>query len=240
MRFGKTFSSHALLVAAVLSLTACSDDGEGDGDGGGGGGGGGGDVGIGKDPKDGRVSAYETEGDGSCSFGPPVGSKFVAALSSSEFLGSAVCGACAEVSGPNGKVVARVVDICTACEPDQMLISQEAFAKVASGVDVRMSWRLVACQVEGPISYHIKDGSGPYSYFALQVRNHKVPIKSLEVMRGSNWETLTRENYNYFVGNALGFPPLQVRVTATTGEVLEDTLNSIDGDVLQPGKAQFK
>lgn len=239
MRFGKAFSARALLVAGVLSLAACSDSEEG-GEGGGGGGGGGGDVGLGKDPKPGKVNSYETEGDGSCSFGPPVGDKFVAALNTAEFSGAAVCGACAEVNGPNGKVIARIVDVCPACAPDLMLLSQEAYSKVASGGEVSMSWKLVACNVAGPVRYYIRDGSGPYSYFAIQVRNHKVPIKSLEVMRPTGWETLTRENYNYFVGNALGFAPLKVRITGTTGEVLEDTLNTVEQNSLIDGAAQFK
>ncbi|WP_245768780.1 expansin EXLX1 family cellulose-binding protein [Stigmatella aurantiaca] len=199
-------------------------------------------MGLGKDPKPGKVNSYETEGDGSCSFGVPVGEKFVAALNTTEFSGSAVCGACAEVDGPNGKVIARVVDVCPACAPDLMLLSQEAYSKVASGGEVSMNWKLVACGVSGPVRYHIKEGSGPYSYFAIQVRNHKVPIKSLEVMRATGWETLTRENYNYFVGNALGPPPLKVRIKGTTDEVLEDTLNfnfSSDGVQLD-GAAQFK
>jgi expansin len=241
MRFGKAFSARAMLIAGVLSLAACSDSDEGDG--GGGGGGGGGDVGLGKDPKEGRVNSYETEGDGSCSFGVPAGAKLVAALSSSEFSGAAVCGACAEVNGPSGKVIARIVDVCPACAPDLMLLSQEAYAKVASGGEVKMSWKLVACNVEGPIRYNVKEGSGPYSYFALQVRNHKVPIKSLELMRPSGWETLRREDYNYFVtSQAVGVPPLKVRVTGTTGEVLEDTLNFNFGsdEVQLNGAAQFK
>ena len=57
-----------------------------------------------------------TPGDGNCSYpGLPNGGLFVA-LSPSEYAGSAACGSYLEVTGPDGSVIAEVVDQCPPCQ----------------------------------------------------------------------------------------------------------------------------
>ena len=65
---------------------------------------------------------------------------------------------------------------------------------------VDVSWQVVAGPVSGPVIYHYMDGTTRY-WTAIQVRNHRWPIATLEIMpNGSDkWLKVERRNYNYFV-----------------------------------------
>ena len=67
---------------------------------------------------------------------------------------------------------------------------------VAAG-RVPISWQVVPCAVSGPVAYRYKEGSSQY-WTAIQVRNHRLPITSLEVQLGGAWQPVSRSDYNYF------------------------------------------
>lgn len=192
----------------------------------------------------GEATYYDADGSGNCSFDKSPQDLMVAALNTTDYAGSAACGACLEVDGPNGKVVVRVVDRCPGCAKGDVDLSQSAFAKVAplSRGRVPITWRIVRCGVTGPIAYRIKEGSSKF-YTALQVRNHRVPIAKLEYQRAGAYVDIPRLNYNFFVvDKGVGDQPngLKVRVTASNGAVLEDTLpGTITPATTVQGKAQF-
>jgi expansin len=105
---------------------------------------------------------------------------------------------------------------------------------------VSVRWRMVPCDVQGPVRYHFKDGSSQY-WTAIQVRNHRVPVARLEYSKNGTWVNVTRESYNYFVEpSGMGTGPLKLRVTSSDGQVLEDTLPTIASDQTFDGAAQFK
>ena len=175
----------------------------------------------------GRGTYYAATGAGNCSFPATPNDLMVAAVNPTEYAGSAVCGSCLEVTGPNGKVVVRAVDQCPECPKGALDLSKEAFAKLSplSAGIIAITWHPVACPVTGPIRYQLKSGSSQY-YTSIQVRNHRLPITKLELEVNGAFVNVPRRDYNYFelasgVKTAGAF---RVRVTALGGNVLTDTL----------------
>lgn len=228
------------LVFVACLTAACSSTA---GSGGGGGGGSGGSGGPLSSPESGVATYYDATGEGACSFDATPNDLDVAAIDMPQWNGSAPCGACAAVTGPKGSVTVRIVDLCPGCEKGHLDLSMEAFAKIAdvSAGRVPISWQLVPCAVSGPVEYRYKEGSSQY-WTAIQVRNHRLPIASLEVQLGGAWQTVARSDYNYFVdaagvGTSGGFA---VRVTASDGQQLVDTLPPVQSALLVSGAAQFQ
>jgi expansin (peptidoglycan-binding protein) len=151
------------------------------------------------------------------------------------------CCACIEVEGPLGNGVVRVTDSCPECRPHHLDLSRSAFAKAANMIDGRVNirWRYVACNVLGPVQYHVKEGSSQW-WTVIQVRNHRLPIAKLEWYSNGAWVNVPREHYNYFVAAAgMGPGPMRIRITATDGQTLEDTLPGLQPDTVFQGSGQF-
>lgn len=175
-------------------------------------------------PRTGEATYYDADGTGACSFDASP-DRMVAALNRADYAGSARCGACLAVDGPDGSVTVRVVDSCPGCEPGDVDLSREAFARIAplEAGRVAITWREVPCAVDGPLRYRFKDGSNAW-WTAIQVRNHRHAIATLETRRaGGAWRALPRQTYNYFVdAEGLGDGGFELRVTDVHGHVLED------------------
>jgi expansin (peptidoglycan-binding protein) len=139
----------------------------------------------------------------------------------------------------------RIVDSCPTCTtPGHLDLSREAFAKIANPIDGRVNvrWRLVTCDVQGPLRYRFKEGSSQY-WAAIQVFNHRIPVTKLEYWKNNAWVAVKRESFNYFVEpDGMGAGQIKVRVTAVDGQTLEDTLPGAVGDNSRifDGAAQFK
>ncbi|NVB38534.1 hypothetical protein G6O69_11895 [Pseudenhygromyxa sp. WMMC2535] len=165
----------------------------------------------------------------------------VGAMNAADYAGSAVCGSCVRIDGPEGTVEVRIVDQCPECAPGDIDLSPEAFQALAplEHGRVPISWTYIPCAVDGPITYHFKDGSNPW-WTAVQLRNHRHAIASFEFLDEDTWVEVPRLDYNYFVyDSGMGEGPFSFRVTDVTGEVLEDSGLPLldDGDV--DGQAQF-
>ncbi len=189
----------------------------------------------------GEGTYYDADGTGNCSFDASPGDLLVAAMNSVDYNTAAWCGACLEVSGPTGKVVVRVVDQCPECKHGDLDLSPEAFAMLSplSAGRVPITWHEVACNVSGPLSYHFKDGANAY-WTAIQIRNHRYPIASVEAQDGTSWREIPRLSYNYFVEDSgLGAGPYALRVTDTRGHVVEDSGVALGDNVTRTGTAQF-
>ncbi|MCB0064752.1 MAG: hypothetical protein KDE19_21660 [Caldilineaceae bacterium] len=174
----------------------------------------------------GIATFYGATGAGACSFAPSPDDLMVAAMNADEYDTAAVCGAFVHVTGPNGTVTVRIVDLCPECTAGHLDLSQEAFAEIADPVDgrVAITWQVVSPDLTGPIAYHFKEGSNQW-WTAVQIRNHRNPIAKLEYNTGDQWVTVPRTDYNYFVQTepGMGPGPYQFRVTDRYGNVLTDS-----------------
>ena len=84
-----------------------------------------------------------------------------------------------------------------------------------------------------------KEDSNPY-WVAIQVRNHRLPIKKLEWKRGGDWKSLRRESYNYFVEAAgMGTGPYTFRITDVYGHTVTDSGIAFAEAQVVRGKAQL-
>jgi expansin (peptidoglycan-binding protein) len=192
--------------------------------------------------ENGLITYYDATGEGACSFDATPNDLDVVALDSRQYRNAAWCGACIRVDGPKGSVKVRVVDKCPTCESRTHLdLSKSAFAKIAdvSAGKVSVKWQFVPCAPTGPIAYRFKEGSNT-DWSAIQIRNHRMPIKSVEAKVGSTWTALSRVDYNYFVyAKGLGAGPYDLRVTSIEDKSVEDTgLPFTEATVVQ-GKSQL-
>ncbi|WP_394845951.1 hypothetical protein LZC95_00625 [Pendulispora brunnea] len=241
MRNGLAVLCFVILGCGTSDGSGNEPDGGGSGSDGGGGGGGGNTPPLGE-KQTGVATYYAANGGGNCSFDPTPNDLDVAAMNHEQYAGSAACGACAAVQGPKGKITVRIVDQCPECARGHLDLSKEAFAKIANVDDGRVpiTWQTVACDVSGNVAYHYKDGSSQY-WTAIQVRNHRLPIRKLEIRTSSGFVEAPRKDYNYFVAEKGAGPgPVTVRVTAIDGQTLEDTLPAASSDATASGKSQFK
>jgi expansin (peptidoglycan-binding protein) len=203
-----------------------------------------GGVGLPCDPSDvrsGEGTFYAADGSGNCSFPATPDDLMVAAMNHVDYAASAVCGSCVRVDGPDGSVDVRIVDQCPECPEGDIDLSPEAFALIAplEAGRVPISWQYVSCPVAGPVAYHFKEGSNPW-WTAVQVRNHRHAIATLEVQQDGAWVPVPRLDYNYFVRDSgVGEGPLSLRITDVLGNVLEDAgIPLLDG-AQAPGAGQF-
>jgi expansin (peptidoglycan-binding protein) len=232
------------LVWTVLAAPLACGGGDDAGDGGSGGHGSDAASAVcGEEPQhSGDGTYYDADGSGNCMFDPSPDDLMVAAMNEVDYGNSAACGACAEVEGPDGLILVRIVDRCPECAPGDLDFSREAFAMIApieaGRVDIR--WRYVECPVEGPMSFRFKEGSNPY-WTAIQVRDHRQRIAQLEARAGGgNYQAIAREQYNYFVApEGLGEGPYDVRVTDVYGHVVEEAAVPPGDGVEVEGTAQL-
>jgi expansin len=203
---------------------------------------GGGSTGTSMDaPEQGRATYYAADGSGNCGYDPSPNDLDVAAMDAPEWDNSAVCGECVAVQGPMGSVTVRIVDQCPGCEKGHLDLSLQAFVQIAdvTAGNVPITWSVVPCDVTGDLQYLYKDGSSQW-WTAIQVRNSKYAIESLEWKDNGAWSMMARQSYNYFlVSSGVGANKIQVRVTAVTGEQIVDKLPAPGSSLLAPGSAQF-
>ncbi len=189
----------------------------------------------------GQGTYYAADGTGNCSFDASPGDLMVAAMNAADYNSAAWCGACLDVVGPMGEVVVRVVDQCPGCAHGDLDLSQEAFALLAplSQGRIAITWQETWCDVTGPVSYRFKEGSSQY-WTAIQVRDHRYALTSLEVQQGSAWTAIPRADYNYFVAaQGLGPGPFTLRTTDDRGQQIVDDNVALGDAVVRAGSAQF-
>ncbi len=190
----------------------------------------------------GIATYYHATGNGACLFGESPGDLMVAALNAEEYDTAHWCGAYVRVTGPNGAVTVRIVDLCPECLTGHLDLSQEAFAAIAPlhlGL-VPITWQVISPALAGPIAYHFKVGSNQW-WTAVQIRNSRNPIATLEYWTGSAWVSVPRTSYNYFVQTepGMGPGPYTFRVTDHYGHTLVDSgIPHVENGTVN-GSAQF-
>ncbi len=228
-------------ASLTLALTGCGGD-DADGSDGKGGGGSTPTIALGEE-RTGEGTYYDADGSGACSFDPSPDALDVAALNAVDWAGSAHCGACADVEGPNGSVLVRIVDLCPECKSGDLDLSPQAFEKIAPLElgRVPISWQLVSCDVPDHMRYRYKDGSNQW-WTAVQILDHRVPIEKVEWSSdGETFQALERMDYNYFLAED-GFGPdaVTLRVTGVTGSAVTDELPPVQELLIVEGTGQLE
>jgi expansin (peptidoglycan-binding protein) len=182
------------------------------------------------------------DGGGACMFDPTPNDLLVGAMNAIDYNTSQVCGECVSLTGPHATILIRIVDLCPECAQGNIDLSPLAFSQIADTIlgKVPITWQVVPCTVPGPIQYQFNDSSSQW-WTAVQIRNHRYPILSLEYRdAGGTYHPINRTNYNYFVQSpGIGQGPYTFRVTDVYGHVLEDSgIPLVVGGTVS-GHAQF-
>jgi len=178
------------------------------------------------EPEKGKVTYYDANGLGTCSFIQHTSSPLmITAFSGSEWNGAAYCGRCVKITNSDGKsVVVRIVDKCPGCAKGHFDLSRDAFKALddlSKGV-LQITYEFVACPTEGNIIYRVKDGSTTW-WSSVVVNNHKYGVKKFEIKgKGMDWTEVKRADYNEFEYTTKLEVPVSFRVTSIYGEVITD------------------
>ena len=190
----------------------------------------------------GQATYYEATGEGACGFDASPDNLMVAAINELDYHNSLPCGTYIQVSGPDGEIIVRIVDYCPTCDSGDIDLSEEAFALIAEPVlgIVPITWSYVEPDITDSIRYHFHEASHEW-WTALQVRNHKHPVSTVEMLNSSNsWVSLERTNYNYFIApTAMGRGPFTIRTTDYFDQSVTDSdVNFTPGSSVE-SSAQF-
>jgi expansin (peptidoglycan-binding protein) len=184
-----------------------------------------------------------------CSYETSTLPAFYGAMNTADYANSAVCGACVEVHAPNTNqtITVQIVDQCPVatnpiCTAGHVDLNQPAFQQLdnlVTGV-IPITWKYVPCTPTGNIAYRFKEGSNQY-WTAVQIRNHRYPIKKVEYKMGNApYTELVRTDYNYFLDEqGMGPGPYTLRVTDIHDQVIEDSNVPLTVAQIINGAAQF-
>lgn len=181
-------------------------------------------------------------GFGNCSFDDTKIRPFlIGAMNEQDYAMADYCGACVDIDGPEGSVRVQLIDRCPECKPGDIDLSPEAFDYLAPRIDGRIpiSWKVVPCEVTGPVVFYYKDGSNQW-WTAVQIRNHRNQIKKLEFWDGTKYVNVPRQKYNYFLKeDGMGVGPHKFRITDMYGNSIVEENISFTPEVETPGVNQF-
>ncbi|KAH8702375.1 RlpA-like double-psi beta-barrel-protein domain-containing protein-containing protein [Talaromyces proteolyticus] len=157
---------------------------------------------------------------------------FGSALSTQSWANASHCGSCLEVTEKNSgsKVKAMIVDSCSTCPVDNLDLFENGFGQISptSAGNITVQWQVVPCDLSIPLEVVIDNGSN-ISWFAIQFRNHNIPLSKVEVTAAgaSAWQVLTRTEDNYFPKpGGVGSVIIDVRITDVDGKSI--TVSSVD------------
>ena len=188
------------------------------------------------------LSSSAVGGLGNCSFDHSIISPFyIGAMNAVQYGDADYCGACAEVTGPIGTVVVKIIDQCPECAHGDIDLSPEAFDQIANRIDgrVNISWKVVPCPINSNIKFYYKDGSNQW-WTAVQVRDHRYPITKLEVLTGAGYVSAPRQDYNFFLkADGMGPGPHTFRITDVYGETVVATDIDFEPEVEKVTDVQF-
>jgi len=155
-----------------------------------------------------------------------------------------LCDACILVETAAGRsAVLRVVTTGQTNDPGDIDVSSAAYAELDTGEYPRaMTWRLVPCPATGPVYYQFQTGAHAW-WSSFWVRNARLPIGTVEVLstNHASFTALRRgPDGTWNDDGGFGEGAFTLRVTALSGEVLEDEFPSfVGGDLLASPSGQF-
>lgn len=172
------------------------------------------------------------------------GPYYVAAINKIDYRAGNLAGAYLKVTGPSGKSINVLITDTLADGEGQkgdIDLNINAFEQIEPLVTGRMkvTWEIIPLPTNQPIQYVYKPTSTQY-WMQVQVRNHRYPVKKLEIMNSAGQYTeLPREEYNFFTLDNPGPGPYTFRVTDIYGHVLIDKNVPLSPNKAVNGAANF-
>ncbi|WP_406008332.1 RlpA-like double-psi beta-barrel domain-containing protein [Streptomyces sp. NBC_00637] len=190
----------------------------------------------------GVATSYDIgNGDGACSYGP-TSDVMTAAMNTADYETSKACGAYVLVRAGSGtSITVRITNECPApCEPGQLDLSRQAFAKLAplSAGRIAITWSLLSPATSDTVSIRYKTGSSQY-WCGIQAIGHRNPLARLEVRTGAGWTRLARTGYNYFLSEQGTGCGAAIRLTDIYGERVTVEGIAVRANVTQSTQVQF-
>lgn len=180
---------------------------------------------------------------GCCNLDAIASNYYVAAINKIDYRAGHLAGAYLKVTGPNGTVNVLVTDTLADGEGKKgdIDLNQDAFAQIEPLVTGRMTitWEIIPLPTDQPIQYVYKTTSTEY-WMEVQVRNHRYPIKKLEILNSAgNYVELERQEYNFFKMDNPGKGPYTFRVTDIYNHTLIDSNIALSPTTPINGAANF-
>jgi len=184
----------------------------------------------------GQITYYTGVQLGACGYGMIPDIYTIGAINTAAFNNSVTCGDCYLLTGPLGSTVVTITDVCTASGVPQWCsgghthfnLNLYTFSLISSDtLYSNVTYQRVSCPPvsNGKIQWTVLSGSTFY-YLKLLVRYSKIEILKLEIIQGgTGWVPLVKESIgpyvcdNCFNGAAFA-PPMSIRITGETGEVI--------------------
>jgi expansin (peptidoglycan-binding protein) len=213
----------------------------------------------------GRATTYtQTGSGGACNFGNAKNVNFGVplnmgiAIQEANWIGATACGECYELSGPSSsKPIQTIVqDLCPKQGNEQwcggadnivhMDLLPDAFSPLAAtslGV-IYTAYKKIPCPVSSTtnIGLYMVVGSNP-SWVGITPINHRYGITKMEFAEnGGSFQTIARNSNNFIAYQGASGNiklPAQVRLTATTGEVVTIPLATISASTTFTSSVQF-
>lgn len=182
-----------------------------------------------------------------CGLSTEIRDTYPAAVNSAFFDSSAKCGICYEMVGPFGAVKIRIEDSTDDSNSDDESIPHFKVGKEATftllgtkdsnylnkNKKISVSLRMISCDYSDKIKILTSEDNNDNTFsFLILNSNIAVSSTSFRENEGSNFLKLKRDTDNYWFyekGNYISYP-IEVSITAITGEVVNITLNSKESD----------
>lgn len=150
--------------------------------------------------------AGDSEKSGNCSFVNEEIKPYYAALKDIQYATADYCGVCAEVTGPLGTEIVRIVDKCPTCTGDWDLdLSPTAFEALIGpanqGGHVAITWKEVPCPLQNNPNIIVSTEGTNEWYAKLVIYHHTNDITKVEIEVGNTWFELERTVDNGWVSN---------------------------------------
>ena len=193
----------------------------------------------------GEATFYGGGYEGGCAMLDPVSRDYwITAMNLPDYNHAELAGAYLEVTGELGSINVLVTDLLPEGKKGDLDLYVDAFPLIAPAEKGRVpvSWRILPLDTadDAPMSYKYKVGSTEF-WTAVQVRNHRYPIETLEVLNADGeFVQLPRRDFNYFEAQSgLGKGPFTFRITDIYGQSVIDEDIPFTPEEIAEGHAQL-
>ncbi len=166
-------------------------------------------------------ATYYTGGSASaCSIDTAETGIYYCAINQAQYDTSAYCGACLSATGSNGTQILVVNDNCLTCQTGDLDLSPASFQAVVGNLSIstgNITWKLISCPFAAQPLWLTNALSNTF-YASFLIHHAANEIATVDAFVNSNWQAMTRTNYNYWTLSLNNDTMMNVRVTDIYGQ----------------------